>query len=360
MDDRHFQKTLFDSARRLIPRDVVVVCAVSGGPDSMAMLHGLHDVNHLRRFGWRLHVAHLNHMLHADAERAARFVEAAAAVLGLPCSCNSQDVRSRSRAMGQSIEEAARNVRYEFLEEVATRIGALVVAVGHHADDQAETVLHRVLRGTGLRGLAGIPERRALQEGGPIELVRPMLGLRRADSRDYLQRRGAAFVDDPTNADVLVATRNRIRHEILPAVSASINPDAAGALLRLSAQARGAIEVIRRAAEEAFEAARDSEDSDGVALSVAAIEGLPTAVQSEIILLALERLSIGLKSIGAERIEAAAELLRGDGARRTIQLTGGAIVQRRGRSLIISTSEQASGPASESLRAAGPVCEQKA
>ncbi len=360
MDDRHYQKTLFDAARGLLPPEAIVVCAVSGGSDSTAMLHGLCDVNRLRRRGWRLHVAHLNHMLHADARKAGRFVEAAAAGLGLPFRCEAADVRARSQETGESIEEAARNLRYRFLKEVAVEAGATVVTVGHHVEDQAETVLHRIIRGTGLRGLSGMPERRTLGAGGGVELVRPMLGLRRADSREYLRRRGVEWVDDPTNADALAATRNRIRRELLPVLAAAINPDAAGALLRLSTLARGAVEVIRRSAEEAFEAARVSDDAEAVVLSVSAIEGLPTAVQSEVILLALERLSVGLKSIGAERIEAAAELLRGDSALRTIQLAGGAIVEQRGPFLIISGAKQASALAPDSPRGAGAACEQRA
>ncbi|MCG8406365.1 MAG: tRNA lysidine(34) synthetase TilS [Phycisphaerales bacterium] len=344
MDTRRFHKLLFDAVGRLMPPDGIAVCAVSGGADSMAMLHGLCEVNRMRRCGWILHVAHLDHHLPHDSSAMMAFVKQTATSLNLCCFTDCADVPALSKETGESIEETGRKVRYTFLERVALEVGAQAVVLAHHADDQAETVLHRVLRGTGLRGLSGMPERRPIRDGSEIEIIRPMLSLRRADARSYLQRRGLSFMHDATNDDIHAATRNRIRHEILPRVGASINPDVMTALVRLSKQAGGAIDVIRDAAAERFAESRlrDDDDHKSVVLDVSALRDLPRAIQSEVVILALEHLSEGFKFIGSERIEAVTELISGDGKLRNIQLPGGAIVQRRGKRLCFLGSRRGS------------------
>lgn len=306
----------------------------------MAMMHGLYEINRMRKCGWTLHVAHLDHHLPHDSSAMMTFVQQAAASLHLSCFTDSVDVPALSREAGESIEEAGRKVRYAFLERVASQVGAQVVALAHHADDQAETVLHRILRGTGLRGLAGMPERRPIKEGSRIEIVRPMLCLRRTGARSYLQRRGLDFMHDVTNDDIHAATRNRIRHEIMPQVEKSMNPDVVTALLRLSRQARGATDIIRDTAVDWTEKCGLFDDMDRVVLDVSELQGLPKAVQTEIVILALERLSQGFKFIGSERIEAVAELISCDGKLRNIQLPGGAIAQRRGKYLRFVRSGQ--------------------
>ena len=134
-----------------------VVVGISGGPDSMALLHLLLDLN--KSLGWdlKLHLAHLNHQLRADeAEKDAAFVQALGDNLSLPCTIEVRDVGRLAGEAAGGVEEVGRRERYAFFERVCKQIESQVVALGHHADDNAETVLHRILRGTGLRGLAGI------------------------------------------------------------------------------------------------------------------------------------------------------------------------------------------------------------
>jgi tRNA(Ile)-lysidine synthase len=133
------------------------------------------------------------------------------------------------------LEAAARRVRYEFLTQTAHRVGARFVATGHTADDQAETILHRILRGTGIAGLAGSPRVRPLSPA--TTLIRPLLQLRRAEVIAYLERLGQPFREDRTNADPQF-TRNRIRHELLPQLARQYNPNVVESLLRLGAVAR--------------------------------------------------------------------------------------------------------------------------
>ena len=350
MDTRQFHKRLYDAARRLMGSGGGVVCAVSGGADSMAMLHGLHAVNRMRRCGWRLRVAHLDHNLPHDATAMMEFVRQAAASLDLPCDTERVDVVARSRSTGESIEEAGRKVRYAFLEHVATENGAAVVAVAHHADDQAETVLHRIVRGTGLRGLAGMPERRPIRAGSDIAIVRPLLTLRRQDCESYLRRRGLRFMHDATNDDIHAATRNRIRQEVLPLIERTINPDVATALVRLAEQAGRAAGVLRQIANEALAGILLDSEAGSVCVDPGLFAELPRSVQTEIVVLLLERLGAGLGDVGFERIEAAADAAAGDGRLRRIELPGDVLVERRGARLRFFLCERSETAASTTVR----------
>ena len=156
-------KTLADEllTEGMLAKDDVVVAGVSGGPDSIALLHLLLELNHKANWNLRVHAAHLNHMLRGDeADRDAAFVQAASDGLGVSCTIDSRDIAGLAKGESLGIEEVARRERYTFLERVCIKVGAKAIAVGHHADDNAETILHRIIRGTGLRGLAGIPRNR--------------------------------------------------------------------------------------------------------------------------------------------------------------------------------------------------------
>jgi tRNA(Ile)-lysidine synthase len=219
-------------ARRglLSPGDHALV-AVSGGPDSVALLHALT----LLRFelGLTLTVCHVHHGLRPEADRDAAFVEALAARLG----CASEVVRVQvPQGGGRSPEEAARNVRHAALARVARAVGAGRIALGHTADDQAETVLMRVLEGAGPRGLAGIPARRG-------RIVRPLLDVPRGAILAHLAAHGLESVDDASNRDPKFL-RNRVRHEILPLLAAQAGPRVPEALRRLARGSREAVEAL--------------------------------------------------------------------------------------------------------------------
>jgi tRNA(Ile)-lysidine synthase len=213
--------------RCLSPGERIVV-AVSGGPDSTALLHVLHRLCPARNLA--LHVAHVHHGLRgAEADEDAAFVQKTASDLGLPHETLRVDVRRRAQQDRSSLAVAARAARYEALEAVRVRCGASCVATAHTMDDQAETVLMRLIRGTGPAGLAGIPSRRGT-------LVRPLLSGRRASLAVYLGARGISFRIDSSNADLRQA-RNRIRGELLPLLC-SYNPRIVPALARLADMAR--------------------------------------------------------------------------------------------------------------------------
>ncbi len=218
------------------------VLAVSGGPDSVALARAALAAR--PGPGVLLVLAHLNHQLRgAESDADEAFVVALHAGLvasgeaNLRVACQRIDVGQQARAEGGNLEAVAREVRYRWLAEVAGAHGLGWVATGHTASDQAETVLHRLLRGTGLAGLRGIAPRRELAAG--VELVRPLLSVPRADVLAYLGALGQPYRHDPSNAD-LARTRNRIRHELLPHLAERYNPRVAEVLARLAEQARDA------------------------------------------------------------------------------------------------------------------------
>jgi tRNA(Ile)-lysidine synthase len=153
--------------------------------------------------------------------------------LGLPLEVHTIDIAVLAAKQGNGLEAAARHARYEFLRQTAERMGARFVATAHTADDQAETILHRILRGTGLSGLSGIPSRRPLADS--VTLVRPMLGVTRREVLGYLTALGQDYRTDRTNGDTKF-TRNRLRHELLPELRKLFNPEVDAALNRLAAQ----------------------------------------------------------------------------------------------------------------------------
>jgi tRNA(Ile)-lysidine synthase len=256
------------------------VVAVSGGGDSVALLRALHDL--APRLGLSLSVAHLDHGARGEAGAAdAAFVAGLAATLDLPCDLG----RWRPERPGH-FEADARRARYAWLAATARARGAGVVAVGHTSDDQAETVLHRVVRGTGLRGLAGIPPRRPLGDG--LTLVRPLLGVPRAEARAYLAALGQVFHDDATNADT-TRTRARIRHDLLPRLAADYNPNVAAALNRLARLAAASERAFARRVLTIERRATRAADHERITLSRSEMMHYPAFLRAEVIRLAWRR-----------------------------------------------------------------------
>ena len=205
-----------------------MLVACSGGADSTAL--ALLLARSARRLALaEVSIAHLDHGLRAGSRDDAAFVEALGARLGLAVASERHAVKRRR---GESPEAAARRVRYAFLERAAKATGSTVVVTAHHMDDQAETVLLRILRGTGPRGLAAIRPSRSLRRGSKIRLVRPLLVFRRERLRDWLTRWGQTWREDPTNESGNV--RARLRHMAMPVLRECAGRDPVPLLARLS------------------------------------------------------------------------------------------------------------------------------
>ena len=202
----------FQKERRLLSRGDRVLAAVSGGPDSVCLAHYLAAMR--RRVGFTLVLLHVHHGLRGrEADRDAESVRALGARLQTPVETALVDVRARAKARGKGLEDAARELRYAAIRRAARRLGCGKAATAHHMDDQAETVLLNLLRGTRLAALAGIPPRRPLGPG--LELIRPLLPLRRSEVLEYLRIHGLGHRLDRSNL-ALRFTRNWLRLKVLP------------------------------------------------------------------------------------------------------------------------------------------------
>jgi tRNA(Ile)-lysidine synthase len=310
-----------------------VVVALSGGPDSVALARALLSV----RGGPAvpLVLAHLNHRLRgAESDSDEQFVAAlhagllAAGVGGVELVCEQIDVASRASGQGANLESSARALRYEWLAGVARSRGLRRVATGHTADDQAETVLHHLLRGTGLDGLRGIAARRELGPG--VEVVRPLLRLTRAEVLAYLEALGQPARQDSSNSDPRY-TRNRIRHELLPRLAAEYNPRVAAALARLAEQAEEVCRAEEGPARELLRAAELPRAGPLVILDAPRLAEAPRRLVRRALRLVWAREGWPTGEMGHEEWERVAELvLAPEGA---LDLPGPVHARRRGRVL---------------------------
>ena len=313
---------------QLFPPDAGLVMGVSGGADSMCLLCALVTLNEQPHFHLDLHIAHLNHCLRGDdADADAAFVQAAADGYGLPCTIESVDVADVAERTRVSVEEAARNERYRFFERVCRRVGAGYVALGHQADDHVETILQRILRGTGLRGLAGIPLSRPLHSGSPIRVVRPLLGHSRRAILEFNGAHAVPYREDVTNAsdDPL---RNRLRNTILPMLEGQVNPQVREALLRLAEQARWVNEYVDRTAESAYESLVIERTDQELSLNTQALARKTRIMRAELVRRAIASFELGDQDISFGHLSAVVDLLAGQASGKTLHLPGGMTVSK--------------------------------
>lgn len=299
----------------LFPSGECVVVGVSGGPDSVCLLHVLQRL--AGDDDLTLHVAHLNHQIRgAEAEADAVFVADLAAAWGLPCTVGADDVPTLARRHKLAIEEAARQARYTFLAQVAGRVGSRTVAVGHNADDQVETVLMHFLRGAGLAGLRGMLPKTPLshyrllegQTGAGLSLVRPLLETPRAEIAAYCAEHGLQPRFDRSNLDTTFF-RNRLRHELIPYLETYRSN--VGQVIRRTAQvAADDYTLLRAVLEEAWAKVTVSADDEAIVFDLASWRALPLSLQRATLREAVHRLRQSLRNINFVHIEDAVTVAR--------------------------------------------------
>jgi tRNA(Ile)-lysidine synthase len=340
VDSRHppASAAFLDGLAAALPPDGLwtapVVCGVSGGADSVALLLGLRHLAPAAASS-RLIVAHARHDMRETADDDARFVAALAGRLGLPFTTRSLAVREDSEGRGEGLEGRARRLRYEFFENVAREAGARHVVVAHTADDQAETILHRALRGTGLAGLSGMAAARELCEG--VALLRPLLQIRRADVRNFLAEMGESWCEDETNSDPKHA-RNFLRHEILPRVEAGHYPAASASLERLARQASRTARALADAADHLLEVHSERHPDGRVVVRAMVLATLEPYLLAEIFVALWKREGWPRRDMTARHYEQLADTLRSaahDTARRpALDLPGGVGARVTGAGLV--------------------------
>ena len=257
-----------------------VLVGVSGGPDSLCLLYLLAGMR--EQLGLRLHAAHLDHGLRPQARQEARLVERHCQGLDIPITLGRRDVRAYRKRKRLSLEEAAREVRYDFFLRTARKVEAGAVAVGHTSDDQVETVLLNIMRGTGLRGLRGMAP---VSSWKGLKVVRPLLDVPRKETEAYCASLGLEPVADPSNASAEYS-RSRLRG-LLPAFE-GFNPRFRQAILRLSRAVTLDLDYLEEETSRAW--AGTVRERDGFYLDLQAFRGLPPAIQRRLLLRALEAL----------------------------------------------------------------------
>jgi len=321
----------------LIPAGAAVLCAVSGGADSIAMLHVLYRLRD--RLGFRLAAAHYNHHLRgAESDRDARFVEQFVQLCcgkhrlldgtilpGVPLYLGGGDVGAEAKRRGTGIEETARDMRYAFLRQAAREAEADLIATAHTASDNVETILFHLARGSGLRGLGGIPPRRE-------EIIRPLLTATRHQVEDYLRGQSLPHMEDSSNSDDAY-TRNRIRHQVLPVLE-DLAPGFAVRLADTAALLRADEACLNRLARDL--AGQAAAEGDGLSIDAALIASAPDPIASRALRLMLGRLWGGDRNCSAVHLNAALRLCRGDSPSAEIFLPHGTNARRSyGRLLLV-------------------------
>ncbi|MBU0639199.1 MAG: tRNA lysidine(34) synthetase TilS, partial [Planctomycetes bacterium] len=317
------------SRHELLEPELRWVVGVSGGPDSTLLLHALKTVSERCRLSWALHVAHLHHGLRgADADNDADFVAALAESLALPALTERVDTQARAAEHGGSLEEVARQQRYDFLERTALKTGCDLVAVGHHADDDVETILHRICRGTGLRGLAGIPAVRAIQPGSRVRLVRPLLRCHRETIEQLCAECGFQTRRDATN-ETDEFTRGNIRNVVLPFLRKTLNPNVSEALLRLAEQARWLGTYLEDTAERTFDSLLIESAAGRLALSTPNLLSKHQIIQAEVVRRAVTLVLSREQDLGFAHIQATLQLAANPDSGKELHLPGSVVVRKQ-------------------------------
>lgn len=309
-------------AHDMLPPGATVLCAVSGGADSMCLLHWLSQQE-----GLTLHAAHFNHRLRpGESDRDAAFVRDWCGAKAIPFHLGSGDVAGRAKELGQGVEETAREMRYAFLDETAQEVGAHRIAVAHNADDNIETVLMHLLRGTGLQGLGGMAPRRG-------ELVRPLLTTPRCEVKAYLERFELPHVEDSSNQndDFL---RNKVRHQLVPLLE-ELAPGFGARLTAAIPRLRREEDYLNAQARQAADEAH-WEEEDKLVIPAGAIADLPDPLAVRAVRQLLGMTANGSTDCAGAHLEGLVALCRSQDPSAALHLPHGLTARREYENLTLS------------------------
>lgn len=323
---KRVRKTITDSS--LLERGDHLLVAVSGGPDSVALLWALVLLS--REYELQLTTAHLNHGLRgAEAQAEERFVHGLCAGMGIDCISKTVDVSILQKGSGKSLEEVGRVERYRFLDETAQTCGAKKIATGHHRDDQAETVLINLLRGSGLEGLKGIVP---VREG---RIIRPLLHVGREEILEFLDREGVTYITDSSNASPHFL-RNRIRHQLIPELAARYNPGIVKGLSQTAEIIRREDDCLRAMVRQILRRWRIVPGEADMLIPLADFIDMHEALQGRVIKCLLGGDALSGNGVGYRHIEAVLALARSSRNRKaSLDLPGLIRVEREGSVLKI-------------------------
>ncbi len=331
-------KTILRENCGLKPADKLVV-GVSGGADSVAML----DL--LVKCGFSLIVAHFNHQLRLTAVRDEEFVQALARRYQLEYSCEREDIRQLAKVTHQNLEKCAREARYAFLFQLAQDRGVAAVLVAHQADDQVETVLLNLLRGTGLKGLTGMHTCAISAYHAEIPLVRPLLRYWHVELAQYCRQTGNAYIEDESNRDTKYR-RNRVRLELIPQLE-SYNPRVKAALLRMSELLQADADLLQNDISTAMKEITHSGNHGRLELDLPIFRNLPIALQRNLLRHLIHENIPQLEDLGAAQVEKARQVLAGETRSKNLHLDHRFLVRVEGNKGWLGEIDEANEPGEE-------------
>ena len=316
--DEAFQN---DLCSQLSTKDCFLI-GVSGGRDSMVLLHLLHSL------GFRdLIVCHVNHQLRGtESEKDELFVAKKAEEFGYPFFSHQEDVRLTAKETRLSLETAARNVRHQFFFKIAREKNCPRLLLAHHADDQVETVIMNFFRGAGMKGIGGMRRESVLEscDGFSLNVLRPLLEIPRLEIDEYVGKLKIAYREDETNTE-LFALRNRLRHRLIPEISEVFGRDVQGSVLRLSEIARLDSNDAEEETENLYRAILVEES--GASLAVPMLRALSESKRRRLILHWLRQCRVG--DCGYEEARRISEMTLSDSNPAKVNLPGNCFVRRR-------------------------------
>jgi tRNA(Ile)-lysidine synthase len=310
--------------------DETVIVAVSGGADSTALLLALHELRSAHKLSVKLCVAHLDHKLRPSSTDDAKWVAALAEKLGYECVVGRSKVAEIARANADNLEQAAREARYKFLERTAKRKSAKYVLTGHTMDDQAETVLLRLMRGSAGSGLGGMDLSRPLGAKSSIKLVRPLMWARRSETETYCRIRKTEFLRDEMNDDDRFA-RVKVRQQLLPLMQ-SFNNKIVEALSRTASQLREDSAVLVNDSDALLKRAavldQLEDETETAVLDVKVLAAAPPALRRRALRQWISEARGSSRRLEMVHLLAVEKLLEGTAGGRVVELPGGSRVRR--------------------------------
>ncbi len=336
----------------MLTRGDRVVVGLSGGPDSVALIYLLHSLR--EKYGLALHIAHLDHRIRGQESRDdAIFVKGLAERLDLPIIEREIDVPALVKRERLSLEEGARKARYQFFSDAAHDLRARRIAVGHTADDQAETVLMRIVRGSGMEGLGGIAPVSEVDMGSTsVVIIRPLIEVWRSDIERYLKEEGLDFREDSSNQDQSFL-RNKVRLGLIPYLGKEYNPRIKEVLVRMGEILRDDYDYLSKEVEKVFLDIANIRDRE-VSLEAMRLRRFPQAIQRGVLRKAIEVVRGDLKRITYQNWRDLDSLIKSSNGNLSIDLAEGVKVKRAYDKLIFLRSESGLRPVKFSYRLSIP------
>ena len=314
----------------LIEENDSIVVALSGGPDSVCLLHVLCRM--AKEMNLKIYAAHLNHQIRGlDAYMDSLYVMRLCENLGVPCFIRAIDVPGYCEENRLGLEDGARKLRYDIFQEIKERVGADKIAIGHNKNDQAETVLMRIMRGTGLQGLRGIEYKR---EGG---IIRPILDISRSRIEKYCEDNGLTPRIDGTNLEAIYS-RNKIRLKILPYMEREFNENIIGSIVRMSENIKVDSDYIDCQAKKSYDDACQKYE-DGVYIFTDALKDMHEAISSRVIIMSIREVLGDVNLIDRKHVEDVLKLSGENKKGKKINLPRGLFAYRFNDYILITLKE---------------------